>query len=390
MFELKRIEQISLADRAALALILANYNIRNFTLKLFEKAFFSNKNIFSASNILIFRKGGMGDAIAALPAIQIIRSHFPSANIDLITARRLPAQAGLEEIAPPGMFSNIYTYKELLDRGLINKLKVQKYDLYIELPSNIASFSFELRTIWLAKLLGIRKGIGWQISSTKFMARRQEKLLSFYNDKDRLLKILKGYGFQINAGKYIFPVQEKEDAFVSSLLKTQSIFAKEKNIAMITGAGRPQNKWPVQYFKEVAAYYIGKGFNILLIGGAEEMGEAAKITGQNVFDFCGKLSTVQSAAMLKHCCISISNDTGPMHLSYSVGTPVVAVFSARDYAGKWFPPEEDNIVLRNTSVPCAICFSDTCMNNICMQAITPEMVIEKADYLLDIQADKPS
>ncbi len=384
MFEVKKDINPTLSDRLALPLILADYGIRNSILRVLENTLFVNKNIFAAQRILIFRKGGMGDAVSSLPAIHAIKNCFPNAEIDLLTARRLPTQAGLEEIVEKGTFSNVYTYTNLFDRDMISQLCGRKYDLYIELPSNIASFSFELRTLWLVKRIGIPSGIGWRVSSTKFIAKKQEKLLSFLNDNDRLLKILKGYGFEVEQGDYQLPVPEKDAAYVHELLKEHGIIHKERNIAMIPGAGRPQNKWPLPYFNEVAKYYQAKGFNIILIGGEEERKEADKIEGENVFNFCGKLTALQSAAMLKNCCISISNDTGPMHLSYSAGTPVVAIFSARDYAGKWFPPKEGNIVLRNTGVPCAICFSDTCIDNICMKQIKPEEVIKAVDLTLTL------
>ncbi len=62
-----------------------------------------------------------------------------------------------------------------------------------------------------------------------------------------------------------------------------------------------------------------------------------------------------------------------MHLSYAVGTPVIGIFSSRDFQKKWFPPE-GNIALRNNNVPCSLCFSETCNNNICMQGISLEEV----------------
>jgi heptosyltransferase-3 len=47
---------------------------------------------------------------------------------------------------------------------------------------------------------------------------------------------------------------------------------------------------------------------------------------------------------------TISNDTGPMHLSYAVGTPVIALFSSRDFPGIWYPPQDGyNVVIRAKS-----------------------------------------
>jgi ADP-heptose:LPS heptosyltransferase len=85
------------------------------------------------------------------------------------------------------------------------------------------------------------------------------------------------------------------------------------------------------------------------------------------------LSPAQSAVLLSKCVIAISNDTGPMHLSYVVKTPVIGIFSSRDFQQKWFPPE-GNMALRNYNVHCSLCFSESCSNNICMQGIPLEEV----------------
>jgi ADP-heptose:LPS heptosyltransferase len=86
---------------------------------------------------------------------------------------------------------------------------------------------------------------------------------------------------------------------------------------------------------------------------------------------------------MKYCKLVISNDTGPMHLAYAVGTPLIAIFSSRDYAGKWFPPEnEKNIVFRNNDVYCANCFNEELNQNMCFKNINSNIVIEKLKYLL--------
>ncbi|MFN3874262.1 MAG: glycosyltransferase family 9 protein, partial [Ignavibacterium sp.] len=148
---------------------------------------------------------------------------------------------------------------------------------------------------------------------------------------------------------------------IEGLIEDKRLKEKDKNIGMVVGAKRPQNRWPIEYFKEVADYLINQNKNILLFGGPEDFELAKQIKGNNVFNFCGKLTPLETAEMMKYCKLIISNDTGPMHLAYAVGTPLIAIFSSRDYAGKWFPPEnEKNIVFRNNDIYCTTCFSVEC------------------------------
>ena len=123
---------------------------------------------------------------------------------------------------------------------------------------------------------------------------------------------------------------------------------------------------------------MDKKYNILLFGGPEDYEFAEQIIGERVFNFCGKLSPLETAEMMKYCKLVISNDTGPMNLAYAVDTPLIAIFSSRDYAGKWFPPvNEKNIVFRNNDVYCANCFSEEVNGNKYLREIKPGRIIEK-------------
>jgi len=78
-----------------------------------------------------------------------------------------------------------------------------------------------------------------------------------------------------------------------------------------------------------------------------------------------------------------------MHLSYAVGTMVIALFSSRDLPGKWYPSGKNNHVFRASNIHCEACFSETCNNNICMQAIQPSEVISCAEQLLNSRQQTP-
>ena len=55
-----------------------------------------------------------------------------------------------------------------------------------------------------------------------------------------------------------------------------------------------------------------------------------------------------------------AHDSGPMHLAAAVGTPVMAIFSARARPGIWFPRGEGNRILHR-EVACGGCGLETCV-----------------------------
>ncbi len=231
----------------------------------------------------------------------------------------------------------------------------------------------QIRDIFFAKALKVDYAFGWQIGSTRFLAKYQEKLIKFENERNRLLNILENNGLKSYGLVYPLGITSKIKSKVEEELKDKRIKYKDKNIGMVVGAKRQQNRWPIEYFKEVADYLLQKEFNILLFGGADDLEIAEQINGGSVFNYCGKLTPLETAEMMKNCKLVISNDTGPMHLAYAVGTPIIAIFSGRDYANKWFPPEE-NYTLRTKKNICIDCF-EVCKNNHeCLRDIKPEHI----------------
>lgn len=375
----KRKEGLRGLDSLWAGLFLTQYQMQNQVLRLIRLALFK-KARQNPKRILLLRQGGFGDTISALPSILCIRKIFPSATIDLLAHPPELETVPISDIVPSGTFGNIYLYNHFVDKDIRKQLKANKYDLYIELPSYEASLFFELRSMLLAKKLGIPGGIGWQVSSMPFSGKKQEAVLEFDSDRTRLLKILVKYKV-IKEEEMPASVKKAEDGLRE---KTNRIMPEigTNAIGLIIGAGKERNIWP--YFKPVADYYTKKGYNVLLLGGKQDTGRGEEIaTIAGVVNLCGKLSWEETGAVLRECDLVISNDTGPIHLAYSLGTPVLGIYSGLDYSNRWFPPKEaKNSVLRNNNVPCIICYKKECHDNICLKSISVFNVIAEADRLL--------
>jgi len=365
--------------------ILLHYNILNGVLNFFKRILFGNKKNINAKKILIFRTGSLGDSVCALPAIYSIRKNYPDAQIDILTNAGAENLVSLGAIIDRKFVNEIINYFGMPKKDLFKKLKEKNYDLFIQLPQYGAAWFRQLRDIFIAKALGIKYAFGWQMGSTQFLAKYQAKFIKFKNERDRLIGILEKNG--LKSFGLVFPlgftddIRSNVESFIEDKrLKETSLPGRQedKNVGMVVGAKRPQNRWPIEYFKEVAEYLLEKKYNILLFGGPEDFELAEQIKGERVFNFCGKLSPLETAEMMKYCKLVISNDTGPMHLAYAVGTTLIAIFSSRDYAGKWFPPaNEKNIVFRNNDVYCANCFNEEVNGNKCMREIIPQKIIER-------------
>ena len=199
----------------------------------------------------------------------------------------------------------------------------------------------------------------------------------------RLLNMLQKNGISITSPPH-FPFNVKTSDIEQVVTKIEAIkkITPKPFFGIVIGAKRPQNRWPKAYFSEVLSHFQ-KQYTMLLIGGPDDYEMAQSLAKQNaIINLCGQYTPIQSGVWLSNCKMCLSNDTGPMHLAYSFGTPVIAIFSSRDFPYKWFPSIGDhNIIFRNNQIHCSLCLSETCMNNICMQEIRPQEVIQAIEQL---------
>jgi len=143
----------------------------------------------------------------------------------------------------------------------------------------------------------------------------------------------------------------------------------------------PAKRWPLNRFIEVARRVCADlpASRLIIFGGREDfrLGEdIRKAIGRKVVNVAGKLTVLESAEALRRCSVYVGNDTGVMHLAAAVGTPCVAIFSARDHPGRWDPWGTNNIVLRKEP-PCAGCLLDVCTKEdmMCLKDIHVDEVV---------------
>ncbi len=360
-----------------------HYWLFNAVLRLFAFILFPDKKIIDPKKIIIFRTGSLGDSVCALPAIYAVRKNFPDAQIDLLTNAGAKNLVSLGALIDRSIVNEIINYFELEKKGLFKKLKEKKYDLFIQLPQYDAGVSRQIRDIIIAKALGVKFAFGWRVDSTWFLAKYQAKFIKFENERDRLLGILEKNG--LRSYGLVFPLGNTEEIKIKieGRIKDKGIKEKVNNVGMAVGAKRPHNRWPIEYFKEVADYLLTQCKNILLFGGPEDFELAEQIKGENVFNFCGILTPLETSEMMKYCRLVISNDTGPMHLTYAVNTPVIGIFSGRDYANKWYPLKE-NLTFRIQNIVCVDCLNECKNNNECLRNIKPTQIFNAIDDIIKI------
>jgi heptosyltransferase-2 len=103
-----------------------------------------------------------------------------------------------------------------------------------------------------------------------------------------------------------------------------------------------------------------QALRIFLIGAPSEHGVCEAIisscSNKNVFNLCGSMSLLQSAALMKDAVMNFTNDSAPCHLAGALNAPVTAIFcSTLPEFG--FTPVSDRSAVVQTSrkLPCRPC-----------------------------------
>ncbi|MBF0292212.1 MAG: glycosyltransferase family 9 protein [Nitrospinae bacterium] len=147
-------------------------------------------------------------------------------------------------------------------------------------------------------------------------------------------------------------------------------------VAINPNARWATKRWPVANFAVLSKeIYRRSGALTVIIGGPEDMErgeELARLIGPPATNLTGAGGFARLAAVLERALLTITNDSGPMHLSAAVGTPVIALFGPTDPALVG-PYGKGHTTLR-AKVDCSPCREKTnCSRAIeCMTKITVE------------------
>jgi ADP-heptose:LPS heptosyltransferase len=94
-------------------------------------------------------------------------------------------------------------------------------------------------------------------------------------------------------------------------------------------AHRPEKRWPVEKYSELARILYSRGFDIVIVGGVQEsdLAHAIQRTTPRARDLTGRTDFARIAILGARAALAVGNDTGPLHLAAAGGAPTIALFS---------------------------------------------------------------
>ena len=157
-------------------------------------------------------------------------------------------------------------------------------------------------------------------------------------------------------------------------------------VAVHPGCSMPARTYPWEMYAEVCDLLIERlGARVFLTGGPGERNLTDRVQRRmrhEAANVAGEISFPQFAALIDAVDLTITNNTGPMHVAAAVKTPVVALFALTNPPEQWGPWRVPHRQLFH-DVPCRICYSRVCpYSHECLTLISPKMVVDAAGELL--------
>ncbi|MCA1596988.1 MAG: glycosyltransferase family 9 protein [Chloroflexi bacterium] len=152
-----------------------------------------------------------------------------------------------------------------------------------------------------------------------------------------------------------------------------------KIVAINPSTTWPAKVWEWSRYADVARRLIEElAVGVVIVGGNTEGPACANLAneiGPGAISLAGITSLKQLAATLTLCDCLLSSDSGPMHISVAVGTPVVAMFGPTHPANHGPRGPEHTVIYRELA--CSPCMNRALVNPSCMDGITADFVFEQ-------------
>jgi heptosyltransferase III len=356
-------------------------------------------NSLHIQKVLIRRLGSLGDTLVALPAFRLVRDAFPEARITVLTNHAHSDHAksvGMQAILAGAGLVDDYLYYPLglRDPGelfrLRNRIARERFDIIVYVSSPDSTALKVIRDALFFLGCGIRRQYGVPYTRRGRSNARVAGTDLYQSESDRLVSNLQGLGkVDLSDDRWwnlglSADEQKQAHGYLSGTIDDSPFFALSVGTKAQTSDWTQPN-W-LALVRALNDRYSDRG--LVMVGSPDEYDRSESLlnnwSGRRL-NLCGKPSPRVSAAILGKADLYLGHDSGPMHLAANVGTPCVAVFSARMHPGVWYPRGNGHQLIYHKT-ECANCKLFVCVTNNkkCILSISKDEVLEAVEKALAV------
>lgn len=360
----------------------------------------------AARRVLAVRLDNLGDVLVTTPAIHAIKESLPDAEITLLAS---PVGAQVGRLNPDLADVIVYQSPQMdpwaelpqdsaREQRMIALLKERQFDAAIIFTSFRQSSLPQAYLCYLADIpLRAAASIDGPGSLLTTRHKHPERMM---HEVERGLDLVGVLGLHTTERDLVLRVPQPlpacqlapDDPSAPLLGRIQSTLEQRQRPVVVIhpGCTMPARTYPWELFAAVAELLVQQlDALVVLTGVASEQELVARIHAQirpdlrnAVLPLAGALPFAVFCALVEAADLTITNNTGPMHIAAALKTPVVALFALTNPPAQWGPWQVPHRQLFH-DVPCRICYSRVCpYGHECLRLVTPAQVVVAAQELL--------
>jgi len=324
---------------------------------LHNKLIFAFKLSGMIQKILLIQTASLGDVILATAVAEKLHQHYPKAKIDLLIKQ---GYEGLFEHHPflhdlwiwdknQKKYANLY--------NLIKHLRKEKFDLVV----NVHRF---FTSGLITNFIGVPQRVGFRKNPLSFLysKRFQHKISIAKNglhETERNQQLIAGITDDKPAKPRLYP--GKNDFAKVSEYKTKKYICIAPASLWFTKQF-PEEKW-VEFMQQLDpdlyVYLLGSKSDTALCN------RIIKASGHhNSINLSGKLSLLESAALMRDAHMNFVNDSAPMHLCSAVNAKVTVIYCSTVPEFGFGPLSDDSAIIQTSEKldcrPCGLHGRQSC------------------------------
>jgi len=342
--------------------------------------------VLPVRRILVLKFQGMGSLILAKPGLRALRREYPQARIVLWGS---PATVELARHMPE------FDECIVLDDRTFVRAVVSLVRCLFRLWRQPPDWAFDLEVYSklssiLMTLTCARNRAGFAVDTIKNRQWAHTHLIYF----NRYRFLGQAYGKLLGlAQSTAAPIDTSDYGSYSFGLEPLPEIPKPYFVFNIhAGELSLERRWPQEYFRVLIAKlleHVPEASGVLIGHGAFEVAECAKLPAHpRLVNLAGKLDLKQTVRVLANARLVVSNDTAPLHLALSTGSPLVGLFGPTR-AATYFPEGRPGAIALSLDFFCSPCIHHwepiPCGgDNQCLKSIPVSSVLAACCSLLSI------
>jgi ADP-heptose:LPS heptosyltransferase len=270
------------------------------------------------AKFLVIQTAFIGDVVLATPLIEKLHAFFPEAQIDFLLRK------GNEQLLAGHPYIHellIWDKKKNKRKNLfsvLSAIRKNRYDKVI----NVQRF---FATGFLTAFSGARETIGFDKNPLSFLFTKKIKHRiggdHMIHETERNLELIRDFTNEVVYKPKLYPATS-DFAYVEAWCSGNIITASPASVWFTKQF--PAAQW-ISFIKNIPV-----GFDIYLLGGPDDLKLCETIRDAaarpEVKVLAGKLSFLQSAALMSRARMNYVNDSAPMHFASAMNAPVTAIY----------------------------------------------------------------